>query len=236
MYWYIYDSYFYVFFHNDVIKWKKKKKNVKDKRPIVAQLAQQFLAVHSWSMAVISLPLYIICSIPQTLTLAPPLIHSPQAATPSSLPHPPPRRPLRPPPPSTPAIPFPTPSTATPSSAPSPPQRHSYPFLTLVPPRPTSGCSGERLLAEVVLPICGGGGSGGGGRPPDLLQRQTGFKPDILVGAALLASSRREAEGRAAPPATDLRPAHGRQLPATLVNILRVCSVESYGEKTKIWS
>jgi hypothetical protein len=100
MYWYIYDSYFYVFFHNDVIKWKKKNKNAKDKRPIVAQLAQQFLAVHSWSMALISLPLYIICSIPQTLTLAPPLIHSPQAATPSSLPHPLQRPPPLPPLPS----------------------------------------------------------------------------------------------------------------------------------------
>jgi hypothetical protein len=85
MYWYIYDSYFYVFFHNDVIKWKKKNKNVKDRRPIVAQLAQQFLAIHSWSIALISLPLYIICSMPQTLTLASPLIHSPQATTPGSM-------------------------------------------------------------------------------------------------------------------------------------------------------
>jgi hypothetical protein len=110
---------------------------------------------------------------------------------------------------------LPSPSTATPSSAPSPPQRRSYTFLTLVPPRATSGCCDERLLAEVVLPICGGGGSGGRGRPPDLLRRKTGFESGILVGAALLTSSRREAEGRAVPPATDLRPAHGRQLPAT---------------------
>jgi hypothetical protein len=105
-------------------------------------------------MALISLPLYIICSIPQALTLAPPLIYSPQDATPSSLPHPPPRRPLRPPSPIHAGDSLPHP-LAMPSSAPSPPQRRSYPLLT--PAYPTSA-DRSGLLGSSSSPISVWGG------------------------------------------------------------------------------